>query len=143
MRFSSLPSQAACPAPVPRPWPRAAMYLQSHPEVKIHIFDTLSTGPEMQLLAEKLAELHAKGGPPSMWSAKGTGISCHHALSFKSPHNLKRPRQQKSLRAPSVFSWHLPSSPPQVLRARSSSAKCRGEKVSCGDAILEALLPRR
>ena len=39
------------------------VYLQSHPEVKIHIFDTLSTGPEMQLLAEKLAELHAKGLP--------------------------------------------------------------------------------
>ena len=32
------------------------LFLQSHPNVKIHIFDSLSTGPEMRLLIEKLRE---------------------------------------------------------------------------------------
>lgn len=33
------------------------LYEQSHPEVKIHVFDTLSAGPELRLLMEKLIEL--------------------------------------------------------------------------------------
>ena len=37
------------------------IYLQSHPDTKIHIFDSLSTGPEMRLLIEKLKELIDKG----------------------------------------------------------------------------------
>ena len=37
------------------------MYLEEHPNAKIHVFDTLSTGPEMRLLIEKLAELINKG----------------------------------------------------------------------------------
>jgi DegV family protein with EDD domain len=35
----------------------AEQYMQEHPEVKICVVDSLSTGPEMVLLAEKLAEL--------------------------------------------------------------------------------------
>ncbi len=37
------------------------IYLQSHPDVKIHIFDSLSTGPEMRLLIEKLTEAVNEG----------------------------------------------------------------------------------
>lgn len=33
------------------------MYLEDHPNAKIHVFDSLSTGPEMKLLIEKIAEL--------------------------------------------------------------------------------------
>ena len=33
------------------------MYLEDNPNAKIHVFDSLSTGPEMVLLAEKLVEL--------------------------------------------------------------------------------------
>lgn len=36
------------------------LYHQEHPDAKIHVFDTLSTGPEMRLLLEKLIELDAK-----------------------------------------------------------------------------------
>lgn len=32
-------------------------YMEQHPEVKIHVIDSLSTGPEMVLLVEKLKEL--------------------------------------------------------------------------------------
>ena len=37
------------------------LYLQAHPDVKIHVFDSLSTGPEMLLLIEKLASLICEG----------------------------------------------------------------------------------
>lgn len=37
------------------------LYLQSHPDAKVHVFDSLSTGPEMRLLLEKLKELTASG----------------------------------------------------------------------------------
>ena len=30
------------------------MYLQDHPDAEVHVFDTLSTGPEQRLLIEKL-----------------------------------------------------------------------------------------
>lgn len=74
------------------------VYLQSHPEVKIRIFDTLSTGPEMQLLAEKLAELHAKGLPFDVICEKAQEYlaTTHLFFSLKSLHNpgAKRPRQQ-------------------------------------------------
>lgn len=38
-----------------------SIYEQQHPEVKIHIFDTLTTGPELWLFIEKLEELVAFG----------------------------------------------------------------------------------
>lgn len=37
------------------------VYLQEHPETKISILDTLSTGPEMELIMEKLRELMDAG----------------------------------------------------------------------------------
>ena len=37
------------------------MYLEEHPNTKIHVFDSLSTGPEMKLLIEKIIELKEKG----------------------------------------------------------------------------------
>lgn len=37
------------------------MYLEDHPNAKIHVFDSLSTGPEMKLLIEKIIELKEKG----------------------------------------------------------------------------------
>lgn len=33
------------------------MYLQDHPDAKIHVIDTLSAGPEIRLVIEKIAEL--------------------------------------------------------------------------------------
>ena len=39
----------------------ADQYMAEHPEVKIDVIDSLSTGPEMQIIAEKLAELFKEG----------------------------------------------------------------------------------
>ena len=36
-------------------------YLSAHPDRKVHIFDTLSTGPEMKVIMDKLIELKAAG----------------------------------------------------------------------------------
>lgn len=117
------------------------VYLQSHPEVKIHIFDTLSTGPEMQLLAEKLAELHAKG-LPSMWSAKRHRniLPPRTSSSVLSPCTIwrKTAASAKSPQAPSAFSAFR-SSPPQVLRARSSPLKNAAAKKTCA-AMVQKLL---
>lgn len=38
-------------------------YIQDHPEVKIHVIDSYSTGGEMQLMIEKLEELIEEGKP--------------------------------------------------------------------------------
>jgi DegV family protein with EDD domain len=37
------------------------MYLENHPDAKIEVFDSKSTGPEMHLIVEKLAELIKMG----------------------------------------------------------------------------------
>lgn len=39
------------------------LYLQTHEEAKIAVFDSLSTGPEMRMILEKLGELTAQGLP--------------------------------------------------------------------------------
>ena len=39
----------------------AGMYLEKHPDAKIHVFDSLSTGPEIRLIVDKLAELVIAG----------------------------------------------------------------------------------
>ena len=38
----------------------ARTYLEQHPERKVHVFDSLSAGPEMTLLAEKIRDLLCK-----------------------------------------------------------------------------------
>jgi len=38
----------------------AQTYLEQHPERRVHVFDSLSTGPEMVLMAEKIRELLAQ-----------------------------------------------------------------------------------
>lgn len=40
-----------------------AMYLEKNKNAKIHVFDTLSTGPEMELLIEKIQELIKENKP--------------------------------------------------------------------------------
>lgn len=39
----------------------AQLYAEENPNAKIHIFDTLSAGPEVRMLTEKLAQLHLQG----------------------------------------------------------------------------------
>lgn len=68
------------------------LYLQSHPDVKIHVFDSLSTGPEMVLLLEKLRDLTAAGLPFEEVCAQGEEYQKHTRLFFslQSLHNLSQ-----------------------------------------------------
>lgn len=66
------------------------LYLQEHPDTKIHVFDTLSTGPEMRLLIEKIVEWKKGGIPFETVCEKGTEYLKHTRLFFvlESMHNL-------------------------------------------------------
>ena len=107
------------------------VYLQSHPEVKIHIFDTLSTGPEMQLLAEKLAELHAKGLPFDVVCEKAQEYlaTTHLFFSLKSLHNLAQNGRVSKIAAGAIGILGI-----QILAKASEQGtiepveKCRGDK---------------
>lgn len=39
----------------------AQIYKEENPHVKIHIFNTLSAGPEVRMLVQKIAQLHSEG----------------------------------------------------------------------------------
>lgn len=67
-----------------------ALFLQSHPEVKIHIFDSLSTGPELVLLLEKLRDLISVGLPFEEVCSQAEEYQKHTRLFFslQSVHNL-------------------------------------------------------
>lgn len=68
------------------------LYLQSHPEAKVHIFDSLSTGPELVLLMEKLRDLTAEGLPFEEVCAQAEEYQKHTRLFFslQSLHNLSQ-----------------------------------------------------
>lgn len=66
------------------------MYEQSHPETKIHVFDTLSAGPENRLLIEKLISLEKEGKTFEEIVEDGENYLKRTRLFFalKSLHNL-------------------------------------------------------
>jgi DegV family protein with EDD domain len=39
----------------------AEMYLETHPDTKIHVFDSLSVGPEMRLMIDKISDMLNEG----------------------------------------------------------------------------------
>lgn len=69
-----------------------ALYLQTHPEARIHVFDTLSTGPEMALLLEKLRDLTEQGLDFEEVCARAAEYQKHTRLFFalQSLHNLSQ-----------------------------------------------------
>lgn len=66
------------------------LYCAEHPGAKIHVFDSLSTGPEMLLILEKLEELTGKGLSFEEVVAQTTEYQKHTRLFFslQSVHNL-------------------------------------------------------
>ena len=118
------------------------VYLQSHPDVRIHVFDTLSTGPEMQLLAEKLTALHAKGLPFDAICEKGREYLATTRIFFslKSLHNLAQNGRVSKLTAGAIGILGI-----QILSTGSREGtiqpveKCRGEKKTRA-AMLQSIL---
>ena len=82
----------------------ADMYMDEHPGAKIHVFDSLSTGPEMRLIVEKIAEFDKAGKSFEdiviLIEAykKQTGIF----FSFRSLHNLAQNGRVKKIAAAAV-----------------------------------------
>ncbi len=67
-------------------------YLNEHPDVKIHVIDSYSTGGEMQLIIEKLAELIAlnKSFEEIVTEIEAYKDTTHLAFSLQSLTNLAR-----------------------------------------------------
>ncbi len=68
----------------------AGIYTETHPEARIHLFDTLSAGPEVRLLVEKLAEYVQAGRDFEEICRLGEDYMHHSRVFFalKSFHNF-------------------------------------------------------
>ena len=66
------------------------IYLQENPDTQIEVFDSLSTGPEMRLIAEKIMELDQSGLPFEQVCNKVRSYMKHTHLffAFQSLHNF-------------------------------------------------------
>lgn len=107
------------------------IYEEDHPDVKIHIFDTLSTGPEMRLLIEKIKEMIQEDLPFEEIIEKGNRYMKHTHLFFalKSLHNFaQNGRINKALASAigvlniSIFATASDQGTIEMI------SKCRGEK---------------
>lgn len=107
------------------------LYLQAHPDVKIHVFDSLSTGPEMLLLIEKLASLIREGKSFDEICAAGEEYlsSTHLLFILRSVHNLAQNGRVSKLVAGAIGILGI-----QILAVASEQGtiepveKCRGDK---------------
>lgn len=107
------------------------MYLKSHPDAQIHVFDTLSTGPEMRLLLEKLMELERTEASFEAVCQKAREYLSGTRLFFalKSLHNLAQ-----NGRVPKVLASAIGILGISILATASPEGtidpinKCRGEK---------------
>ena len=107
------------------------LYEQVHPKVKIHVFDSLSTGPEMQLLIEKLASL--LDTDLSFEEIRDAGEaylrSTRMFFSLQSLHNLAQNGRVNKLVAGAIGILNI-----RILATASPEGtiapveKCRGEK---------------
>ena len=107
------------------------LYLQSHPGMKIHVVDTRSTGPEMLLLIETLADLIRAGRSfDEICKAGQEYLSTTHLLfSLRSIRNLAQNGRVSKLAASAIGILGI-----QILAAASGQGtiepvdKCRGDK---------------
>ncbi|MGN0298972.1 MAG: DegV family protein [Lachnospiraceae bacterium] len=107
------------------------LYLQTHPQAKVHVFDTLSTGPEMRLLLEKIAELVKQGREFEEIVAAGNEYLTHTRLFFslESLHNMAQNGRVNPLIASAIGVIGL-----RIVGTASVEGtlqpldKCRGEK---------------
>lgn len=70
----------------------ADLYLEEHPDTKIHVFDSLSAGPEMELVINKLSELIKAGNDFATVCRKTENYmkTTHMTFSLESLENLAK-----------------------------------------------------
>lgn len=106
-------------------------YLQSHPDARVHVFDSLSTGPEERLLLEKLVELEGQGLSFEEVCRRGRAYLEKSRLFFTlaSLHNLAQNGRVSKVVAAAVGVLGIrmlgTASPEGTLQPL---AKCRGDK---------------
>ena len=116
------------------------LYLQAHPDVKIHVFDSLSTGPEMLLLIERLAFLIREGKSFDEICAAGEEYlaSTHLLFILRSVHNLAQNGRVSKLVAGAIGILGI-----QILAVASEQGtiepieKCRGDKKARSALVRE------
>ena len=116
------------------------LYLQTHPDVKIRVFDSLSTGPEMLLLIEKLASLIREGKSFDEICAAGEEYlsSTHLLFILRSVHNLAQNGRVSKLVAGAIGILGI-----QILAVASEQGtiepveKCRGDKKARSALVQE------
>ena len=118
------------------------LYEQVHPKVKIHVFDSLSTGPEMQLPIEKLASL--LDTDLSFEEIRDAGEaylrSTRMFFSLQSLHNLAQNGRVNKLVAGAIGILNI-----RILATASPEGtiapveKCRGEKKAQNAMVAKML----
>lgn len=116
-----------------------SIYLEEHPQAKVYVCDTLSTGPELRLIAEKLAELTAQGLAFEQVCAQIEQYMQHTHLFYilQSLHNLSQNGRVSKVAAVAVRALMI-----RVLGTASPQgtiepvAKCRGDQKALA-ALLE------
>lgn len=107
------------------------LYQQSHPDTEIHVFDSLSAGPEIRLLLEKLMELDATGAAFETICQEADQYLSKTRLFFalKSLRNLAQNGRVSKVVASAIgmlgISIFATASPEGTI---DPIGKCRGEK---------------
>lgn len=87
----------------------ASLYREEHPQAKIYVADTLTTGPELELLVEKAADLAAAGASfdDIAWELKIYSSHTHLAFSLESLQNFVRNGRVNPALAKTVEMLHI------------------------------------
>lgn len=116
----------------------ASQYQSAHPEAKIRVFDTLSTGPELRLFMEKLIELDQKGLSFESVCHEAEEYLKHTRLFFslQSMHNLAQNGRVNKTVAAAIGLLGI-----RIVGTASEKgeleplAKCRGDKKAVAELI--------
>lgn len=107
------------------------IYLQTHPQAKVHVFETFTTGPELRMLMEKLVELHNAGLSFEEVCREGEAYikKTHLFFLMKSVHNFAQNGRINKVLASAVGVLGI-----SIVNMASEQgtvqtlAKCRGDK---------------
>lgn len=114
------------------------LYLQEHPGAKVAVFDSLSTGPELRLILEKLRELTAQGLPFEQVEAQ-TREYMHHTrllFSLQSLHNMAQNGRVSKVAAAAVGVLGI-----RIVGTASAEGtlqqlnKCRGDRKALPELL--------
>ena len=114
------------------------LYLQEHPGAKVAVFDSLSTGPELRLILEKLRDLTAQGLPFEQMEAQ-TREYMHHTrllFSLQSLHNMAQNGRVSKVAAAAVGVLGI-----RIVGTASAEGtlqqlnKCRGDRKALPELL--------